>query len=81
LSWKTGTLVFNNTPVATVAEILSEYYHTDIELEDKSLALCRFSGSFKDQSIDNVLQQMQAELNVVIRNTGDTISISGIGCL
>jgi ferric-dicitrate binding protein FerR (iron transport regulator) len=81
LSWKTGRLTFNNTPVATVTEILSQYYHTDIELEDKSLALCRFSGIFKDQPMDNVLQKMEADLKILVRQAGDTVKISGNGCL
>lgn len=81
LAWKTGRLTFNSTPVATVTDILAEYYHTQIELKDKTIAYCKFSGTFEDQPIDIVLNKMQSELNFVIRNTGNKITISGKGCL
>ena len=43
LAWKTGKFTFNNMPIATVTDILAEYYHTEIEFEDKTLAYCLFS--------------------------------------
>lgn len=80
LAWKTGKLDFKQTPMATVTDILAEYYHKHIELEDKSLAYCLFSGSFNDQSIEVILHRMQTDLDFVIRNSGDKIMISGKGC-
>jgi transmembrane sensor len=81
LAWKTGKLTFNSMPIATVTDILAEYYQTQIELEDKTLAYCLFTGTFEDQPIDIVLNQIQTELNFVIKNTGNKITISGKGCL
>jgi len=81
LAWKTGKLTFRDVPMATVTDILAEYYRKKIEIEDKSLAYCLFTGTFKGQSIDMVLNQMQMDLNVEIKNTGDKILISGKGCL
>jgi ferric-dicitrate binding protein FerR (iron transport regulator) len=81
LSWKTGKLTFENMPIATVTDILAEYYLTNIEFEDKALAYCRFTGTFSGESIDNVLHNMQKDLNIVIRNDGDRFIISGKGCL
>lgn len=81
LSWKTGNLTFNSLPIATVTDILAEYYNAKIELENKSLAYCLFTGTFSDQSIDTVLHKMQTDLRLVVRNVGDKILISGKGCL
>lgn len=81
LSWKTGTLSFNSLPMATVTDILSEYYNTPIELADKSLAYCLFTGTFIDPSINTVLHKLQTDLNLEIRNAEDKIMISGKGCL
>lgn len=80
LAWKTGKLTFDSMPMATVTDILAEYYHTQIEFKDKSLAYCLFSGTFKDQSLDIVLNQVKTNLNCVISITGDKITISGKGC-
>lgn len=81
LAWKTGKLSFKSEPMSTVSDILSEYYNTIVELEDKTLAYCRFSGNFERQPIETILNQIQSELNLVIRNTGTSITISGKGCL
>ena len=80
LSWKTGKLVFNSMPIATVTDILTRYYHTPVEIEDKTLAYCLFTGTFQNQSIDNILHQIQTDLNCIITNTGNKIVISGKGC-
>lgn len=81
LVWKTGKLSFDSSPMATVIDILADYYNTRIELEDKMLAYCRFSGTFENQPLEAILNQIQSELNFVIRNTGTEIIISGKGCL
>jgi len=81
LAWKTGILVFNNQPIATVKDILAEYYNTTIELEDNQLAYCLFTGSFENQSIETILEKMRTNLNFVIVSEGNKIKISGNGCL
>jgi ferric-dicitrate binding protein FerR (iron transport regulator) len=81
MSWKTGSLTFNSLPMATVTDILAEYYNTTIELDDQSLAYCLFTGTFSDQSIEAVLHKMQTDLSFEFLNTGDRILISGKGCL
>jgi ferric-dicitrate binding protein FerR (iron transport regulator) len=76
LAWKTGKLTFNNTPIATVTDILAEYYNIEIEIEDKALAYCLFTGSFENQPVDIVLDRIQSELDFVIKISGNRISIS-----
>lgn len=81
LAWKTGKLTFNSTPIATVTDILAEFYNIEIELEDKALAYCLFTGSFENQPVDIVLNQMKSELNFEINVTGNKITISGKVCV
>ena len=80
LAWKTGKLIFNNQPMATVKEILAEYYNTEIEFKDNDIAYCLFTGSFKNQSLDLILDQIQTDLHFEIENTGVKITFSGEGC-
>lgn len=80
-AWKTGKLEFNNQPIETVKDVLAEYYNTEIELSDKSLAYCMFSGTFELQPIDIILNQIKKDLNFVIKNNGNKITFSGKGCL
>jgi ferric-dicitrate binding protein FerR (iron transport regulator) len=76
LAWKTGKLTFNSTPIATVTDILSEYYNIEIEIEDKESAYCLFTGSFENQPVDIVLDRIQSELNFVVKISGKRILIS-----
>jgi transmembrane sensor len=80
LAWKTGKLIFDDQPIATVIDILSEYYNTTIEISDKSVAFCMFTGSFEKPTLSNILTKIQKDLNLEIRYTGTKITISGIGC-
>lgn len=81
LAWKTGKLIFNNQPLATVTDILDNYYDTKIELENDAIAYCLFSGSFEQKPVEVILNQIQSDLNLKIINTGKKIIFSGKGCL
>lgn len=81
LSWKTGELIFDSMPMANVTDVIAEFYGKKIVIEDVSLAYCRFSGSFENQSFDNILKKMQTDLNINIIHTDSSIILSGKGCL
>jgi ferric-dicitrate binding protein FerR (iron transport regulator) len=80
LAWKTGRLVFDDQPLATVIDILSEYYNATIEISDKSLGFCMFSGSFEKPTLSDVLNKIHKDLNLEIKYAGPKITLSGIGC-
>jgi len=80
LAWKTGRLIFDDQPLATVIDILSEYYNTTIEISDKSLGFCMFSGSFEKPTLSDVLNKIHKDLNLEIKYAGPKITLSGIGC-
>ena len=81
LAWKTGRIIFNNSNIENVVDVLAEYYNTEIELDNNSLSYCNFTGSFENQSLYLILNQIQSNLNFVVKNTGNKITISGKGCL
>ena len=81
LSWKTGTLFFKDTHLATVRDALAKYYDVQIELKEKSLAYCRFSGEFKEKPLIDILNQIRSEFKFDIHFREDIITLSGKGCL
>ncbi len=81
LAWKTGKLTFEDQPIATVVDILSEYYNRPIEISSESIAYCTFSGSFEKPAIESILNKIQEDLNFQVNYTGTKITISGTGCL
>lgn len=53
------TLVFDNTPLAEIAAILSEAYHTDITLSDPTLATYRITAAFStDEPLEEILSAL-----------------------
>lgn len=80
MAWKTGNLVFENSYMATVSEVLSRYYNVKINFEDKELAYCKFSGAFERKSIAYILEHIENELHFVIEQSGGNITLYGDGC-
>lgn len=80
LAWKTGELSFNNEPLKTVTDALAEYYHVEITIGSRELALCSYSGSFRNQSLEAALKKIQSEKGLQITHTGKVFSLSGGDC-
>ena len=80
LAWKTGELNFTNQPLKTVTDALAEYYNVNITINNRDLGLCAFTGSFKNKSIESVLEEIQKEAGFRITNTGTGFSLSGGSC-
>jgi len=55
-SWKDGVLIFRDTDFKTVLERLSRKFNVDIELKDKKLASVLMDATFKNESLDKILQ-------------------------
>jgi ferric-dicitrate binding protein FerR (iron transport regulator) len=54
-AWTTGKIVFSDDPIQTVIQKLENWYNVDIELADKRLERYRFTGTFIDESLEQVL--------------------------
>lgn len=64
LSWKTGKLVFDDTPMEQVCHDISKFYGTTVEsfLNDRTI----LTGTFDHESFHDVLAAIQISLNVQI---------------
>lgn len=67
-SWKEGRIVFSNDPVNIVVQRLENWYNVDIVLADKRLEKFRFTGTFIDESLEQVL-------NIINLTSGMTYTI------
>jgi transmembrane sensor len=64
LSWKTGKLIFKNTPLVQVADKLTDFYGTNIRVVDPAKAAVPFTSTFDHQSLRNVIIVMEMSLGV-----------------
>jgi len=75
-AWTEGKIIFSNDPVNTVIQKLQNWYNVDIELSDKKLENYRFTGTFIDEPLEQVLSilnltsQMQYKV-IPARKLGD----------
>lgn len=71
LSWKTGILTFNNTPISDVAETLSSHYGSIITVPPGSLEE-RLTGEFDNLSIAATLEliRLTTEVQLIQKEEG-----------
>jgi transmembrane sensor len=76
LSWKTGQLKFDNTPIDQVASALSNHYNLNIVADSallKQPKIQTITASFNQQSIEAVLEEIKLLVNISNRKQNDTI--------
>jgi len=54
-AWVTGRIVFFGDPIQTVVNKLGKWYNVEIVIADKRLENYRFTGTFIDESLEQVL--------------------------
>lgn len=80
LAWKSKTLQFNNTTIKELRECLIQYFDADINIENPALMNCRFTGSFVNPELSEILKALEITLNLKIAVDRNHVSISGKGC-
>ncbi|AEW01646.1 hypothetical protein A4D02_06485 [Niastella koreensis] len=76
LSWKTGIIKFDNTPINQVATVLSNYYNLNIQPDSQLMKLPvipTVTAKFNQQPIDSVLTEIKLLANISNRKQNDTI--------
>lgn len=80
LSWKTGKMIFTNTPLLKVIETLNKTYHANITLSSAAAETCVVTVTFDGQSLEAVLKVLENTLNLTTTRNGNLIIINGEGC-
>ncbi|MBU2904177.1 DUF4974 domain-containing protein [Arenibacter algicola] len=55
-AWKDGQMVFYGDPIDKVVSRLEKWYNVDIEISDKALENYRFTATFNDETLEQVLK-------------------------
>lgn len=79
LAWKTGTLVFNKTPLLTVAEALSDVYDVDVKINGE-VKYCFVTSTYVNKKIDIILDDIKDKFQTKISRVNDMIIINGNSC-
>lgn len=79
-AWQSNELHFANTSLEQLSQTLSSYFDRDIQLQHPALGNCRFTATFENPSLDEVLEVLRLTGNFTITQTPSGYLISGQGC-
>lgn len=70
LSWKTGTLVFDEAPLSDVFEALSSRYDISFSISEKQIENLKLTATFDNESADSILEVIRLVHSLKITKTG-----------
>ncbi len=80
LSWKTGILTFQNSSIDEVIRDLNTHYNQSLKIGSSALKSCTLTATFKHQTFEDVLAELQLVLPMQAENQGSNIVLTGTGC-
>ena len=80
LFWMNYTLIFNDTDLKKVFNLLENYYNVKIEVNNKQIYDCRLSTTFSNNSIDDIIKVITATFEFEYTKENNTFTINGDGC-
>lgn len=80
LSWKTKKFNFRDKTLKRVVKKLNNAFGTKIIIKNKAMEKCRLTVKFENQSIDEILDVIEATLDLKISKKQDQIILEGAAC-
>ena len=80
MAWQTRTLQFRNTDLKTVARDLEKVYGKKVVFQHEALQNCHLTATFKNQSLEEVLEVMRLTLGLTFTLEKDSVLVAGEGC-
>lgn len=74
LSWKTGTLRFDDTLFPQVVQDIARHYKIAIQIENQALRELRLTSTFQRQPLSAVLQEVATVLDINYTHKGNQIT-------
>jgi len=81
ISWKTRELFFDASTLREVTELLNKVYDTHIVIMNEELASCPITVTFRDQTLEAILNVLELTLDLQLTREGDEIRLDGKGCM
>ncbi|WMJ72973.1 DUF4974 domain-containing protein [Cytophagaceae bacterium ABcell3] len=79
-AWKSRKLSFDNMPLEEIARALEAYFKVNISIRTGELQNCRFTASFDNPQLEEVLDVLSLTGNIDIEKEANHYILSGQGC-
>jgi ferric-dicitrate binding protein FerR (iron transport regulator) len=73
--WRSGTLVFDSTPLSEIARTIERMYGVSVEFRSEALRTICFSGTISNNSIQNIFYIMSLTYPISCTIEGSTVTI------
>jgi transmembrane sensor len=80
IAWTTKTLVFKKTTLAEVIPAIERYFGISITIRNKDLLQCRFTSTFTDPTLPEVLEALRVSLHLEVTGNNKHYTMNGEGC-
>ncbi len=80
ISWKTRELYFDGSSLQEVVDLINQVYDAHLVISNDALASCQITVTFKDQSLDAILNVLESTLDLEILQVGNQFRLEGSGC-
>jgi transmembrane sensor len=80
LFWANRKLIFQETKLSIVFDLLKKHYEADIEVENPTVLNCLLSATFTDESIGQILEVVAASFDLTMTKDQEKYVINGKGC-
>ncbi len=74
--WRKGQLVFDADPLSSIAQTIQRMYNVKLYIKDTKLKNMKFTGTIRNNSLDNVLDVMSQSYPLTYTITDSVITIS-----
>jgi len=74
-SWKEHQLIFEDTPVSEINQVLEERYGLEVQLLDKEIGTRKFTGTVSTEEIELLLKAMASSFGLKITQKGNQITL------
>ena len=81
LSWKTRELFFEGSTLLEVTELVNRVYGASLVIMNSELAACPITVTFRNQSLDAIVNVLEMTLDLQVTRVGDEIQLDGEGCV
>ena len=75
LAWKNDMFFFDDTPLTEIGQILEEYYHKKVVIDDESLGHLRFTGKIARDDINAALKILAKTMHISIVQSNSQITM------
>ncbi|HBB92247.1 MAG TPA: hypothetical protein DC042_11160 [Bacteroidales bacterium] len=80
LFWANRKLIFQETRLSVVFNLLKKHYKADIGVEDDTILDCLLSATFTDETIDQILEVVATTFDLELSREQEKYIIKGKGC-